>query len=125
MAFTEQKPKTTIRRMIPQIPQINFMPKPVINIIQYQNMRSAIYNNPNWIRVVNPNQNGLYLINNVQNVPNITPVSTVKSANSNNKSNPFVYQNLIHANNGYQVRYNNSAIPMNPGSRIIAPNFNN
>ena len=125
MAFTEQKPKTTIRRIIPQVPQINYMPKPVINNIQYQNMRPVIYNNPNRIQVVNPNQNGLYLINNVQNVPNITPVPTVKSANSNNKSNPFVYQNLIQANNGYQVRYNNAAIPMNSGSRFIAPSFNN
>ena len=125
LAFTEQKPKTTIRRIIPQVPQINYMPKPVINIIQYQNMRPVIYNNPNRIQVVNPNQNGLYLINDVQNVPNITPVPTVKSANSNNKSNPFVYQNLIQANNGYQVRYNNAAIPTNPGSRFIAPSFNN
>ena len=34
MAFTEQKPKITITRIIPQVPQVNYMPKPVINNIQ-------------------------------------------------------------------------------------------
>ena len=52
MVFTEQKPKTTISRIIPQVPKINFMPKPVINNFQYQNMRPVIYNNPNRIQVV-------------------------------------------------------------------------
>ena len=125
MAFTDQKPITTVRQIIPPVPQINLMPKPVINNVQYprvSNLRPVIYNNPNRIRVVNPSQNGIYVIN---NVPNIHPVPTVKSLDSNNKSNPFVYQNLIQTNNGYPVGYNNAAIPMNPGNRFIAPNFNN
>ena len=61
MAFTDQKPITTVRQIIPQVPQVNLMPKPVINNVQYprvSNLRPVIYNNPNRIRVVNPNQNG-------------------------------------------------------------------
>lgn len=128
MAFTEKRPIATISHF-PTVVQQNIRPNPVINNIQYarvQNITPVIYNTPNpninRIQLVNPNQNGIYRVNNIQN---INPVPTVKSLNTDNKASHFVYQNLIQMNNAYQVRNNNAALPINTGNRVIVTNFKN
>ncbi len=127
MAFTERKPMATVRRLIQRVPQYNIGPQPVLNNVQFARVQKVpvVYRgtNMNRIQVVNQNQNNLYRFNNI--IPNITPVPTVKSMDLPGKSNPFLYQNLIQMNNGYQLVNKNPAIPMNSGNRFFVANFNN
>ena len=120
-AFTEQKPVTTIRRMIPRMPLMKMATQPLIN--NMQNIKPVPYNNQNTnrIQIVNSNQNNFYRFNNFQK---IKPTLTVKSLN-NNKSNTFMYQNLIQMNNGYKVPNKNANFQTNTGNNFIMPNFNN
>lgn len=126
MAFTERKPMATVRRLIPRVPQYNIAPQPVLKNVQYARVQKVpvVYNgtNMNRIQIINQNQNNLYRFNNITNV---TPVPTVKSMDLPGKSNPFVYQNLIQMNNGYQLVNKNPAIPMNSGKKFVVPHFNN
>jgi len=126
MAFTERKPMATVRRLIPRVAQYNIAPQPVLQNVQYARIQKipVVYKgtNVNRIQVINQNQNNVYRFN---NIPNITPVPTVKSMDLPGKSNPFVYQNLIQMNNGFQLMNKNPAIPLNSGNKFVVAHFNN
>ena len=122
MAFTDQKPVSTIKMFQP-VNQINMIPKPVLNNAQYvqiQKISTPVYNNSNIrrIQVINPIQNNI-------NVPAILPAPTVKSADTNINSSPILYQNLIRINKGYILPNNNIPNSMNQRNRFLVPNFNN
>ena len=130
LAFSDQKPMTTVKRFIPRVPQVNIVPRPVLNNVQYapiQNIQPVMYNNANIrkIQIINPNPTNIYRFN---NITNIKPVPTVKSTDSIVKNNPFLYQNLMpvnNMNNGYVIQNNNNNLATNPGSHFIIRNFNN
>ena len=126
MAFTDQKPVSTIKMFQPTA-QINMIPKPVLSNAQYgqvQKISTPMMNNPNIrrVQVINPIQNNII---GFKNVPAIIPIPTVKSADTNPKSTPILYQNLIGINNGYLLPNNNVSNVMNQRNRFIVSNFNN
>ena len=126
MAFTDQKPVSTIKMFQP-IAQINMIPKPVLSNAQYgqvQKISTPMMNNPNIrrVQVINPIQNNII---GFKNIPAIIPIPTVKSADTNLKSTPILYQNLIGINNGYLLPNNNVSNVMNQRNRFIVSNFNN
>ena len=126
MAFTDQKPVSTIKMFQP-ISQINMIPKQVLSNAQYgqvQKISTPMMNNPNIrrVQVINPIQNNII---GFKNVPAIIPIPTVKSADTNPKSTTILYQNLIGINNGYLLPNNNVSNVMNQRNRFIVSNFNN
>ena len=127
MAFTDKKPTTTVGKIIPRIPQYNIKPNPIVQNVQFTKVQNVpmMFNRANTITgipFINQNNPNIYQFN---NIPRATPAPTVKSLNSNGKANPFVYQNLIRMNTGFQFQNRNAALPMNTANRFMAGNFNN
>jgi hypothetical protein len=127
MAFTDKKPMTTIRRIIPRVPQYNIKPNPIVQNVQFTKLQNVpmMFQRANTIAgipYINQNKANIYQYN---NIPKVAPVPTVKSLPSNGKANPFVYQNLIQMNNGFHFQNKNAALPMNAGNRFMVGNFNN
>lgn len=126
MAFTDRKPITTIKRVVTRVPQYNIRPSPVLQNVQYTKVQKVpimfARTNTTPIHFINQNQTNIYRVNNIQNV---TPIPTVNSKKTNGKTNQIVYQNLIPINNGFPIQNKNAVLPINPGNRFIAHNFNN
>ena len=90
---------------------INYTPMPAVSL----NYNTQLQNP---IQIVNPSQNQriIYKYNNVRN---IYPLPMVKSLNNYGKSNPFIYQNLIVANN----TISNPVVPINYNGGFIVQNI--
>ena len=126
MAFADQKPMVTMGGIIPRIPQYNIQPLPVLQNAQFSPVQKIPIMIPKAntfpMSFMNQNQTNLYRFNNIRNV---NPVPSVSSLKSNIKSNQIVYQNPIPINNGFPIQNKNAVLPINPGKRFIAHNFNN
>ena len=127
LAFSDQKPVTIVRRVIPRIPQVNIVQQPVLNNVRLapiQNIKLVKYNNIRRIQIINPNPTNIYRFN---NITNIKPVPTTNQTGLIVNNNPILYQNLIpinNMNNGYIIQNNNYIRFRNPGNNFIITNFN-
>ena len=124
MVFTEKAPRPTPTTNIiyPEKRQYRMISLPVQYNINYTPMPavSLNYNTQlqNPIQIVNPSQNQR-IIYKYDNVRNIYPLPMVKSLNNYGKSNPFIYQNLIVANN----TISNPVVPINYNGGFIVQNI--
>ena len=127
LAFSDQKPITIVKRVIPRIPQVNIVQQPVLNNVRLapiQNIKLVKYNNIRRIQIINPNPTNIYRFN---NITNIKPVPTTNQTGLIVNNNPILYQNLIpinNMNNGYIIQNNNYIRFRNPGNNFIITNFN-
>lgn len=126
LTFSNEKPMTTVRRIIQRTPQVNILPTHVLQNINYAPVQNIpvvnIGTNLNGYQIINQAPNNVYRYNNFQR-PNFIPI--VKTNNSYGGNNPYLHQNLINVTNKYQLATKIVKFPINNGNRFIASGFNN